>query len=132
MMLVYPDHRAEAGEMPGAELVTEMMRFNEELAKAGALHALDGLHPTSKGARITYPNRVPKVVDGPFTESKEVLGGFWIIDVASKEEAIEWAKKVPNDGTGMIEVRQVYEMNDFPQDVQRAAESDIVREAITK
>jgi len=127
MMLIYPSRQAEAGVMPGAEVVGAMMRYNEELAKAGVLLALDGLHPTSKGARVTFKGGRPAVTDGPFTEAKEVIGGYWLIQVKTREEAIEWAKRCPAGDTECIELRQVFEMEDFPADVRRAAESPIVR-----
>jgi hypothetical protein len=132
MMLMYPDEKAEAGALPEADLVSEMMKYNEELAKANALISLDGLHPSSKGARIKFSSGKPVVVDGPFAESKEVIGGYWIIDVKSKDEAIEWAKRVPARGSKMVEVRQIFEMTDFPEDVQKAADNPIVREQVEK
>jgi hypothetical protein len=132
MMFMYPDEKAEAGALPDAELVGEMMKYNEELAKADALISLDGLHPSSKGARIKFSGGKPVVKDGPFVESKEVIGGYWMIDVKSKEEAIEWAKRVPARGSKMIEVRQVFEITDFPEDVQKAADNPTVREQVEK
>jgi hypothetical protein len=98
-----------------------MMKYNESLQKAGVLLALDGLHPPSMGARVTFADGKPKVTDGPFAEAKEVLGGYWMIQVKSKEEAIEWARRCPAQGNEVIEVRQVQEMADFPPDVQKAA-----------
>src|SRR5579864_4880836 len=96
MFMVLPDGEAyEKGAMPSAELVGEMMKFNKTLEDAGALIALDGLHPTSKGARVTLAGGKPKVTDGPFAESKEVIGGYWIIRAGSLQEAIDWAKRVP-------------------------------------
>ena len=97
------------------------MKYNESLQKAGVLLALDGLHPPSMGARVTFAGGKPKVTDGPFAEAKEVLGGYWMIQVKSKEEAIEWAKRAPMGDNEIIEVRQVQEMADFPPDVQKAA-----------
>ena len=97
------------------------MRYNEDLAKPGVLLALDGLYPPSMGARVSFEGGRPKVTDGPFAEAKEVLGGYWMIQVDSKEEAIEWAKRCPASGNELIEVRQVQEMEDFPEDVQKAA-----------
>jgi hypothetical protein len=117
---------------PDAEAVSAMMKYNEELAKAGALISLDGLHPSSQGARVKFKGRKPLVTDGPFTESKEVIGGYWMIDVKSKAEAIEWAKRVPASEADMIEVRQVFEMSEFPEDVQKAADSPVMREQIKK
>jgi hypothetical protein len=98
-----------------------MTRYNEELHKAGILLAMDGLHPPSAGARVTFPGGKPRVTDGPFPEAKEVLGGFWMIDVKSKQEAIEWAKKCPGGDDMTIEIRQVHEFDDFPEDVRKAA-----------
>jgi hypothetical protein len=123
MMLVIPRgyETAKPGTMPEAKAVARMMKYNEELHKAGVLLALDGLHPPSAGARVSFPGGTPKVTDGPFAEAKEVVGGYWMIQVRSKEEAIEWAKRAPMDENGIIEVRQVQEMQDFPPDVQQAA-----------
>jgi hypothetical protein len=109
---------------PKPEAVAAMMAYNEELTKAGVLLALDGLHASSKGARVQFTgDEKPRVVDGPFTETKELIGGYWVIDVKSKEEAIEWATRVPRvQGHSFeIELRQVQEMSDFPEDVQAAA-----------
>jgi len=104
------------------ERVAAMMRFNEALQQAGVLVTLDGLHPPSMGARVSFATGKPVVTDGPFTESKEVLGGYWMIDVNSREEAIAWAKKCPGTSNEIIEIRQVQEMGDFPPEVQKAAE----------
>jgi len=124
LMLMYPSEKAEQGAMPDAKLVGAMMKYNEELAKAGVLLSLDGLHPTSKGARITWNEQgKPTVTDGPFTETREVIGGFWMLQVKSREEAIEWAKRVPAHDARKVELRQVFEMSDFPADVQKVAES---------
>jgi hypothetical protein len=103
------------------ERVSAMMRYNEALKEAGVLITLDGLHPPSMGARVSFATGKPIVTDGPFTESKEVLGGYWMIDVASRAEAIEWAKKCPASENEIIEIRQVQEMTDFPEDVQKSA-----------
>src|SRR5689334_1479536 len=103
------------------ERVAAMMRYNEALKDAGVLITLDGLHPPSVGARVSFAGGKPIVTDGPFTESKEVLGGYWMIEVASRAEAIEWAKKCPASENEIIEIRQVQEMSDFPPDVQQAA-----------
>jgi hypothetical protein len=99
-----------------------MMKYNEALQKAGVLLALDGLHPLSMGARVSFEGGKPAVTDGPFVETREVLGGYWMIKVKSKEEAIEWAKRCPASGNEVIELRQVQEFDDFPADVQAAAE----------
>jgi hypothetical protein len=98
-----------------------MMKYNEELQKAGVLLALDGLHPPSMGARVTFKGGKPKITDGPFSEAKEVLGGYWMINVKSKDEAVAWAARCPAGENETIEVRQVQEMEDFPEDVQKAA-----------
>ncbi len=103
------------------ERVAAMMRYNEELRRAGVLITLDGLHPLAAGARVSFAAGKPVVTDGPFVETKEVLGGYWMIDVASREEAIAWAKKCPASDTEIIEIRQVQEMSDFSEDVQKAA-----------
>ncbi|MCP4618063.1 MAG: YciI family protein [Bradyrhizobium sp.] len=100
------------------ERVAAMMKYNEALKDAGVLITLDGLHPPSTGARVSFPGGKPLVTDGPFTESKEVLGGYWMIEVASRQEAIEWAKKCPASENEVIEIRQVQEMSDFTPDVQ--------------
>jgi len=123
MMLMIPKgyEKAAPGTMPDAEKVAAMMKYNESLQKAGVLLALDGLQPPSMGARVTFSGGKPKVTDGPFAEVKEVLGGYWMIQVKSKEEAVEWAKRCPGSDNELIEVRQVHEMEDFPADVQKAA-----------
>jgi hypothetical protein len=120
MMLMIPKgyEKAEAGTMPPAEAVAKMMKYNEELKEAGVLLSLDGLHPPSMGVRVTFAGGKPKVTDGPFSEAKEVLGGYWMIQVKSKEEAVEWAKRCPASDNEMIEVRQVQEFADFPEAVQ--------------
>src|SRR5262245_36846155 len=124
MMLMIPKgyEQAAAGTMPDPKAVEAMMKYNESLQKAGVLLALDGLHPPSVGARVSFPGGKPKVTDGPFSEAKEVLGGYWMIQVKSKEEAIEWAKRCPGSENETIEIRQVQEMTDFPPDVQKAAQ----------
>jgi len=133
MMLMYPSEKAEAGVLPDPKLFEAMMKYNEELAKAGVLLALDGLQPSAKGARITWDAAgKPTVTDGPFTEVKEVIGGYWMIQVKSREEAIEWAKRVPSHDARKVELRQVFEMTDFPADVQKAAESPQVRATIER
>jgi hypothetical protein len=103
------------GALPDPQLLAEMGKFNEELSKAGILLALDGLHPSSKGARVKFSGKSRTVVDGPFTETKELVGGFWLWQVKSLEEAIEWVKRCPNPHAGdcEIEIRQVFEMEDF-------------------
>lgn len=112
MMLVKADANSEAGVLPSEQELAEMGKFNEELAKAGVLLAGEGLQPTSKGARVTFSGGKPSVTDGPFTEAKELVAGFWMIQAKSKEEAVEWARRVPFQ-EGEIEIRQVFEADDF-------------------
>jgi hypothetical protein len=123
MMLMIPKgyEKAAPGVMPDAKAVAAMMKYNESLQKAGVLLALDGLHPPSMGARVSFSGGKPQVTDGPFTEAKEVLGGYWMIQVKSKQEAIEWASRCPASNNEVIEVRQVQEFSDFPADVQEVA-----------
>jgi hypothetical protein len=123
MLVVIPKgyEKAAPGTAPEAADVEKMMKYNESLQQAGVLLALDGLHPPSMGARVSYQGGKPKVTDGPFPEAKEVIGGYWIIQARSREEAIEWAKRAPMSDNEIIEVRQVQEMADFPPDVQKAA-----------
>ena len=123
MMLVIPKgyEKAAPGTMPDAKAVAAMMKYNESLQQAGVLLALDGLHPVSMGARVSFSGGKAKVTDGPFIEAKEVLGGYWMIQVKSKEEAIAWASRCPMSDNEIIEIRQVQEMADFPPDVKEAA-----------
>ena len=123
MMLMIPRgyEKAAPGTVPDAKAVEAMMRYNEELKKAGVLVTLDGLHPPSMGARVSFAGGKPTVTDGPFPEAKEVLGGYWMINVKSKDEAIAWATRCPGSDNEVIEVRQVQEMEDFPADVRKAA-----------
>ena len=123
MMLMIPGGYAAAtpGTMPPAEAVETMMKFNEALKDAGVLITLDGLHPPSMGARVSFKGGEPVVTDGPFAETKEVVGGYWMIEVNSREEAIAWARRCPASDSDIIEIRQVQEMADFPPDVQEAA-----------
>jgi hypothetical protein len=139
MMLMIPGvyqgakgQKAGADFTPSAEAVEKMMKYNEELAKAGALISLDGLHPPTTGARISFKGGKPKVTDGPFTESKEVLGGYWMIQVHSRQEALEWAKRVPAEEGDTVEVRQVFDMEDFPEDVQKAADNASVQAQVER
>jgi hypothetical protein len=120
MLLMIPKgyENAKPGTMPDPKAVAAMMKFNESLQKAGVLLALDGLHPPSTGARVTFAGGKPKVSDGPFAEAKEVLGGYWMIQVKSREEAIEWASRVPGSENEIVEVRQVQEVADFPPEVR--------------
>ena len=120
MMFMYPQISEEDWN-PSAEDVAEMNRYNVELRKAGMLLALDGLRPPSDGASVVFEGREARVVDGPFAEAKEVVGGYWIIQTKSKEEAIEWASRVPAAPGQKIELRRIFEMSDFSQEVQDAA-----------
>jgi hypothetical protein len=115
MIIVKATAESEAGKLPSIELMTAMGKFNEELVNAGVLLAGEGLHPSAKGARILFDGPKRTVVDGPFAETRELVAGFWLIQVKSKEEAIEWMKRCPNpmEGPSEIEIRQVYEMEDF-------------------
>jgi hypothetical protein len=123
MMLMIPKgyETAEPGIKLDPERVGSMMKYNEDLQKAGVLLALDGLHPPSTGARVSFAGGKPLVTDGPFAEAKEVLGGYWMIQVASRAEAIEWAKRCPATENEIIEIRQVQEMSDYDEEVQKAA-----------
>jgi hypothetical protein len=124
MMMVIPKgyETATADAAPSAEAVARMMEYNKSLQKAGVLLGLDGLFPPSTGARVSYTGGKATVTDGPFAEAKETIGGYWIIQVRSREEAIEWARRAPMSNNEIIEVRQIQEMGDFPADVQKAAE----------
>jgi hypothetical protein len=123
MMLMIPKgyEKAAPGVMPDAKAVAAMMKYNESLQKAGVLLALDGLHPPSMGARVSFAGGKPRMTDGPFIEAKEVVGGYWMIQVKSKEEAVEWASRCPASENEVIELRQVQEMSEFPPEVQQAA-----------
>ena len=121
MMFMYPGISEEEWA-PSAEDVAAMSRYNDELRKAGMLLSLDGLHPPGEGARVEFSNGETTVTDGPFAEAKEVVGGYWLIQARSKEEAVEWASRCPGEDC-TIEVRRVFELEDFPQDVQDAVGS---------
>jgi hypothetical protein len=132
MMLLKADKDTEAGVMPSEDVLVAMGKYNEELIKAGVLLAGEGLQPSSKGARVRFANGKTTVIDGPFAETKELIAGFWMIQVKSKEEAIEWARRVPFDpkgasattgGTGEIELRQLFEMSDFTPDLYPSEEA---------
>ena len=124
MMLVIPKgyESAAPDAVPSAEAMRKMMVYNKSLQQAGVLLALEGLLPPSTGARVSFADGKAVVTDGPFIEAKEVVGGYWIIQVRSREEAIEWAKRAPMSNNEIIEVRQIHEMADFPKIVQKAAE----------
>ena len=113
MVLVPGNAESEAGQMPSTEELGEMTKFNEELVKAGVMLAGEGLHPTSKGARVRFDGRERTVIDGPFTEAKEIVAGYWVWECASRDEAIEWLKRAPFGGGTEIELRQVFEADDF-------------------
>ncbi len=119
MMLMYPGPKAEAAVMPDDKLIAAMMKYNKELADAGVLLALDGLQPTAKGARIRFAGGKASVTEGPFPDTREVLGGYWMIQVNSKAEAIAWASRCPAPDGEMIEIRQVFEAADFGPEVAR-------------
>ncbi|HVT54162.1 MAG TPA: YciI family protein [Dongiaceae bacterium] len=135
MMIVIPKgyETAPAGAMPPAEAVAAMDRYNAELMKAGVVLSMEGLHPPSTGMRVTFKNGKPVLRDGPFAEAKEVVGGFWMIEVKSREEAIAWAKKIPGDENMTVEIRQVQEWDDFTPEVQAAAPNEpAIRDALEK
>ena len=113
MVIIKANAVSEAGVLPGEKMLTEMGKFNEELVKAGVMLAGEGLHPSSKGKRVRFEGTSKTVIDGPFTETKELIAGFWLWQVKSKEEAIEWLKRAPFDGGTEIEIRQVFETDDF-------------------
>src|SRR6185312_2761347 len=113
MVIVKADKNSEAGIMPSREILTAMGKFNEELVKAGVMLAGEGLHPTSKGKRVKFSGGKHTITDGPFTESKELIAGFWLWQVRSMDEAVEWLKRSPFDGGAEIEIRQVFEADDF-------------------
>ncbi|MGE0354931.1 MAG: YciI family protein [Gemmatimonadales bacterium] len=123
MMLMLPRGYAAAapGTLPDAAAVAAMARYNQELRRAGVLLSLDGLHPPATGARVSFAGGKPRVVDGPFPEAGEVVGGYWIIDVASKAEAVDWAGRCPAGEGNVIEVRQIQELTEFPRELQKAA-----------
>jgi hypothetical protein len=139
MMLMIPKvYQGKDGQkvgsdfVPSAEDAATMTRYNEELARAGALISLDGLHPPATGVRVSFASGRPSVTDGPFTEAKEVLGGYWMINVKSRDEAIAWAKKVPAQVGDVIEVRQVFDVEDWPEDLRKAVESETVKAQVEK
>jgi hypothetical protein len=123
MMLMIPKgyETMAPDTQPPADRVGEMMKFNEALQKAGILLYCEGLHPPSAGKRVSFAGGKPTVTDGPFTETKECLGGFWMIQVKSQDEAVAWARRCPASDNEVIEIRQVQEMEEFPEDVQKAA-----------
>jgi hypothetical protein len=122
MMIMIPSPKDETDWNPSPEAVAAMSKYNKQLTEAGVLLTLDGLQATSKGARVAFAGGKPTVTDGPFTEAKEVIGGYWMIQARSKEEAVQWASRCPAADGDVIEVRQVHEMSDFPPEVQAAAQ----------
>ncbi len=139
MMLMIPrvyqgteGKNAGADFTPSAEMVQKMMQFNEELANSGALISLDGLTPPAAGARVSFSGGKTLVTDGPFAESKEVLGGYWVIRADSRDEAIQWARRCPAQEGDVIEIRQVFETSDFPPEVRKAAENPTVKAQVEK
>lgn len=134
MMLMIPEvyRRATPDFTPDAKAVEGMMKYNEELAKAGVLLSLDGLHPPAAGARVSFAGGTPTITEGPFAEAKEVVGGYWIIDVESRQEAVDWAARCPAAPGDVIEIRQIFEMADFPEDVRKAAHNPTVEAQIER
>ena len=136
MILVKADKNSEAGVMPSEQLLAEMGRFNEELVKAGVMLAGEGLHPSSKGARVRFSGKDRTVIDGPFTETKELVAGFWIWKCASLQQAIDWVKRCPNPmmGESEIEIRQIFEAEDFGEALtpELRAQEDRLREEVSR
>ncbi len=129
MVIVKADKNSEAGKMPSEKLLTEMGKYNEELAKAGVMLAGEGLHPSSKGVRVKFSGSTPTVIDGPFAETKELVAGFWLFQCKSKQEAIDWVKRAPFDGGAEIEIRQLFEAEDFGKEFtpELRAQEDRIR-----
>jgi hypothetical protein len=120
MVLIKATEESEAGQMPSEEVLTQMLEFNEELVKAGVMLAGDGLHPSSKGARVVFRGSERRIIDGPFTETKELVAGYWLWQVKSIDEAIEWVKRIPNPDPGVegiVEIRPVFESEDFGEEL---------------
>jgi hypothetical protein len=139
MMIIKADEQSETGALPSQEIVDAMNAFNEELVRAGVLLEAEGLHPSAKGARITFRGGRTTVTDGPFPETKELIAGYWIIRVGSRQEAIEWAKRVPHPTEGnqemVIDLRQIFELEEFPPEIltpEAAAREQAMREKIQK
>jgi hypothetical protein len=126
MVLVPASKESEAGILPDEKILADMDKFNEEMMKAGVLLAAEGLKDSSKGARIEFSGGTTRVIDGPFTESKELIAGFWLIQVKSKEEAIEWMKRAPFGGGAVLEIRQVFEEDDFRSELTQQEEQQHV------
>jgi hypothetical protein len=117
MVIVKASKESEAGQMPDQKILTEMWKFNEQLVKSGVMLAAEGLHPTSKGKRVKFSGRERNVLDGPFAETKELIAGFWLWQVKSMEEAVEWLKRAPFDGGTEVEIRPVFESDDFGKEL---------------
>ena len=134
MVIVKADEKSEAGVMPSKEILTAMGNFNEELVKAGVMLAGEGLHPSSKGARVKFSAGKTAVTDGPFAETKELVAGFWLWKCDSKEDAIEWLKRAPFDGGTEVEIRQVFEAEDFGEEFtpEARAQEERLREQIAE
>ena len=136
MIIVKATAESEAGQMPSEQMLAEMGRFNEELIKAGVMEAGEGLHPSSKGARVRFSGSKRTVVDGPFAETKELVAGFWLWKVKSREEAIEWVKRCPNPmpGDSEIEIRPIFEAEDFGAQLtpELRAQEERLREQLTR
>ncbi len=135
MVIVKADKNSEAGVLPSKEILAAMGKFNEELVKAGVMLAGEGLQASSKGKRVRFSGQQRMVIDGPFAETKELIGGFWLWQVKSMEEAVEWLKRAPFDGGTEVEIRQVYEASDFPADVlppEDAAREQALRDELLK
>lgn len=134
MMIVKATEDSEAGAMPTKEMIAEMGQYNERLAKAGVMLAGDGLHPSSRGARVSYSGSRRTVTDGPFAETKELIAGFWIIQVKDRDEALEWARRIPFED-GEVEIRQIFETSDFPADIlppEEAAREEALRDELRR
>jgi hypothetical protein len=135
MVIVKADKNSEAGEMPSETLLAEMGKYNEQLANAGVMVAGEGLHPSSRGARVRFTDSTPVVIDGPFAETKELVAGFWVFQCRSKQEAIDWVKRAPFQAGAQIEIRQVFENDDFGAEFTpelRAQEDRIRTQIATK
>ena len=135
MVLIKASEESERGEMPSERLLTEMTAFNEELVKAGVMLAGDGLHPSSKGVRVAFKGSERKVIDGPFTETKELLAGYWVWQVKSLDEAVEWVKRIPSpddEGESIVEIRPVFEAEDFGDELtpELRERTDALREQV--
>jgi hypothetical protein len=134
MVIVKSSKETEAGEMPSEKLLADMGRYNEELVKAGVMLAGEGIHPSSRGKRVVFGDGGPRVIDGPFAETKELVAGFWVWQVKSMDEAVAWLKKAPFEGGAIVELRQVFEADDFGKEFtpELRAQEDRLREEIAR